>query len=61
MTPIDPTTRFVDADPTKADVQELKQWQAVAKYVSMLPPATAGGIPVVPAAYSAAQGRIVTK
>jgi len=61
VTPIDPTTRFVDADPTKTDVQELKQWQAVAKYVSMLPPATAGGLPVVPAAYATAQGRIVAK
>jgi len=61
VTPVDPTIRFVDADPTKAGVQELKQWQAVAKYVSMLPPATAGGPPVVPAAYATAQGRIVVK
>jgi len=61
VTPVDPTIRFVDADPTKAGVQELKQWQAVAKYVSMLPPATAGGLPVIPAAYATAQGRIVVK
>jgi len=61
VTPVDPTIRFVDADPTKAGVQELKQWQAVAKYVSMLPPATTGGPPAVPAAYATAQGRIVTK
>jgi len=61
VTPIDPTTRFIDADPATAGVQELKHWQAVAKYVSMFPPATAGGPPVVPAAYTAVQGRITTK
>ncbi|HEY8926080.1 MAG TPA: bifunctional metallophosphatase/5'-nucleotidase, partial [Polyangia bacterium] len=61
VTPVDPTIRFVDADPTKAGVQELKHWQAVAKYVSMLPPAAPGGPPVIPAAYAAAQGRIVVK
>ncbi|HEY7375639.1 MAG TPA: bifunctional UDP-sugar hydrolase/5'-nucleotidase [Polyangia bacterium] len=58
MTLIDPTTRFVDADPTAADVQELKNWQAVLKYTSKLPDADGDGIPDVPAPYTAPQGRI---
>jgi 5'-nucleotidase/UDP-sugar diphosphatase len=56
---VDPTTRFVDADPTKDGVQELKHWQAVLKYVSNLPDATGDGIPDVPPPYAAPQGRIV--
>ena len=59
VTPVDPTTRFVDADPTKDGVQELKHWQAVLKYVSGLPDATGDGVPDVPAAYASPQGRIV--
>ena len=55
---VDPTTRFVDADPVTAGVQELKHWQAVAKYVTGLPDTNADGIPDVPAAYGAVQGRI---
>ena len=56
LTPVDPTTRFVDADPTTADVQELKHWQAVLKYVSGLP--KVDGVPNIPAAYASPQGRI---
>jgi 5'-nucleotidase/UDP-sugar diphosphatase len=59
VTPVDPTTRFVDADPTKDGVQELKHWQAVLKYVSGLPDVTGDDIPDVPAPYGAPQGRIV--
>jgi 5'-nucleotidase len=59
MTLVDPTTRFVDADPATAGVQELKQWQAVLKYVTNLPDADGDGVPDVPAAYAAPQGRIV--
>jgi len=59
VTPVDPTTRFVDADPTKPDVQELKHWQAVLKYVTGLPDATGDGIPDIPAPYASPQGRIV--
>jgi 5'-nucleotidase len=59
MTLVDPTTRFVDADPTMAGVQELKHWQAVVKFVSALPDANGDGIPDVPAAYATPQGRIV--
>ena len=59
VTPVDPTARFVDADPTMAGVQELKHWQAVVKYVSALPDTTGDGVPDVPAAYAAPQGRIV--
>jgi 5'-nucleotidase / UDP-sugar diphosphatase len=58
-TPVDPTTRFVDADPTMAGVQELKHWQAVLKYVSALPDTSGDGVPDVPAPYGSAQGRIV--
>jgi 5'-nucleotidase / UDP-sugar diphosphatase len=58
MTLVDPTTRFVDADPTKDGVQELKHWQAVLKYVTGLPP-NSNGIPEIPAGYAAPQGRIV--
>jgi hypothetical protein len=59
VTPIDPTTRFVDSDPVTAGVQELKHWQAVAKYVSGLPDTNADGVPDLPAAYATVQGRIV--
>ena len=58
LTPVDPTTRFVDADPTAADVQELKHWQAVLKYVSGLPDVNGDGVPDVPAVYALPQGRI---
>jgi 5'-nucleotidase len=58
-TPVDPTIRFVDADPTMAGAQELKHWQAVLKYVGALPDSTGDGIPDVPAVYAAPQGRIV--
>ena len=56
---VDPTTRFVDADPTKDGAQELKAWQAVLKYVMGLPDTTGDGVPDVPAPYTAPQGRIV--
>jgi len=59
MTLIDPTTRFVDADPTMDGVQELKHWQAVLKYVTALPDSNGDGIPDIPPPYTAPQGRIV--
>jgi 5'-nucleotidase / UDP-sugar diphosphatase len=59
VTLVDPTMRFVDADPTKDGVQELKPWQATLKYVTGLPDATGDGIPDIPPAYAAPQGRIV--
>jgi 5'-nucleotidase len=55
---VDPTTRYVDADPGKKGTQELKQWQAVLGYVSMLPDSDGDGVPNIPAAYTAPQGRI---
>src|SRR5579871_2240180 len=58
LTPVDPTTRFVDADPTTTTVEELKHWQAVLKYVSAQQDTDGDGIPDVPAAYAAPQGRI---
>lgn len=59
VTLVDPTIRFVDADPTKDGVQELKAWQAVLKYVMGLPDANGDGVPDVPPPYTAPQGRIV--
>jgi 5'-nucleotidase len=63
-TPIaDPTTRFVDADPVAPGVQELKQWQAVMKFVTSPAFLDTDGdmIPNIPAAYTMAQGRIVKR
>ena len=59
LTPVDPTTRFVDADPTTAGVQELKHWQAVLKYVIGAARRGGDGVPNIPAAYASPQGRIV--
>jgi 5'-nucleotidase / UDP-sugar diphosphatase len=56
---IDPTTRYVDADPSVAGVQELKHWQALYGLVSRFPDTNADGIPDVPEAYGAPQGRIL--
>jgi 5'-nucleotidase/UDP-sugar diphosphatase len=56
---VDPTTRFVDADPATDGVQELKHWQATLKYVTNLPDANGDGIPDIPPPYAAPQGRIV--
>jgi 5'-nucleotidase / UDP-sugar diphosphatase len=61
MTPIDPTTRFVDRDATQPDVQELKHWQAVLSYVGGLADTNGDGVPDVPAAYASPQGRIVVQ
>jgi 5'-nucleotidase/UDP-sugar diphosphatase len=62
-TPIDPTTRFVDADPAAAGTQELKHWQAVMKYVGgpAFTDTNMNGIPDVPAVYAMPQGRIVKR
>jgi 5'-nucleotidase/UDP-sugar diphosphatase len=56
---VDPTTRFVDADPATAGIQELKHWQALYSFVSQLPDADSDGIPDIPSAYAAPQGRIL--
>jgi 5'-nucleotidase/UDP-sugar diphosphatase len=58
-TVIDPTTNFVDADPATAGTQELKDWQALLKYVTSFPDADGNGVADIPAAYGAPQGRIV--
>ena len=58
-TPVDPTTRFIDADPSTKGVQELKQWQALLGYVSGLPDSDGDGVPNIPDAYGSPQGRIV--
>jgi 5'-nucleotidase len=60
-TPVDPTTRFIDADPKQKGVQELKQWQALLSYVSGLPDTDGDGVPNIPPEYGSAQGRIVVK
>ncbi len=59
VTVIDPTINFVDADPTTATVEELKDWQALLKYVSTFPDIDQNGVPNIPAAYATVQGRIV--
>jgi 5'-nucleotidase / UDP-sugar diphosphatase len=56
-------TRIVDSNPATAAVDELKAWQALAGFVSMLPDnpdmtADPDTVPDLPAAYQAAQGRI---
>jgi 5'-nucleotidase / UDP-sugar diphosphatase len=61
VTPVDATTRFVDADPNTAGVQELKGWQALLQYVSGFPDTNGDSIPDVPAAYVTTQGRIVAQ
>jgi 5'-nucleotidase len=60
-TRVDPTTRFIDADPKAKGVQELKQWQAVLSYVSGLPDTDGDSVPNIPVAYGSPQGRIVTQ
>lgn len=61
-TPIaDAASRFVDADPERDGVQELKHWQALLQYVSGLPDTDGDGVPNIPAAYGSAQGRIVER
>ena len=58
-TVIDPTVNFVDADPTTATVEELKDWQALLKYVASFPDTDNDGLPNIPAAYAMPQMRIV--
>lgn len=58
---VDPTTRYVDADPKTKGTQELKQWQALLGYVSAFPDTDDDGIPNIPAAYGSVQGRIVER
>lgn len=57
---VDPKQNFVDKDPSTPDVDELKNWQAVLSYVSAFGTDTSG-LPVVPAAFGAVQGRITSK
>jgi 2',3'-cyclic-nucleotide 2'-phosphodiesterase (5'-nucleotidase family) len=56
---VDPTTRFIDADPATEGVQELKHWQALYGFVSQLPDADSDGIPDIPSVYATPQGRIL--
>jgi 5'-nucleotidase len=56
---VDPTTRFIDADPKTKGVQELKQWQALLQYVAGFPDTDDDQLPNIPASYGAPQGRIV--
>jgi 5'-nucleotidase/UDP-sugar diphosphatase len=56
---VDPTTRFVDADPKTKGTQELKQWQALLGYVAALPDTDDDDVPNIPVAYGSVQGRII--
>jgi len=58
---VDPTTRYVDADPKTTGTQELKQWQALLGYVSAFPDTDGDHIPNIPDVYGAVQGRIVAQ
>ncbi len=58
-TVIDPTVNFVNRDPTTTAVEELKDWQALLKYVGSFPDTDADGLPNIPAAYATPQMRIV--
>lgn len=58
-TPVDPTTRFIDADPKTKGVQELKQWQALTSYVAAFPDTDDDSVPNIPSVYGMPQGRIV--
>jgi len=60
-TPVDPTTRFVDADPTTDGLQELKHWQALYGFLSQLPDTDADTIPDIPSVYATGQGRILQR
>jgi 5'-nucleotidase len=62
QTPItDLATRIVDRDPATPGVQELKHWQALARFVGTLPDTDGDEIPNIPARYGAAQDRIVRR
>jgi 5'-nucleotidase len=58
---VDPTTRFVDADPMTKGTQELKQWQALLKYVSSFPDTDGDDVPNIPPVYGDVQGRIIVQ
>ncbi|HVY36361.1 MAG TPA: bifunctional metallophosphatase/5'-nucleotidase [Polyangia bacterium] len=60
-TVVDPTMNLVDRDPTTAPVEELKDWQALLKYVGSFPDTDGNGLPNIPAAYAMPQMRIVAK
>ena len=60
-TVVDPTMNLVDRDPTTAPVEELKDWQALLKYVGSFPDTDGNGLPNIPAAYAMPQMRIVGK
>ena len=53
-------TRIVDSNPATMAVDELKQWQALGGFVSMLPDTTtpANMLPDIPAVYQASQNRL---
>jgi 5'-nucleotidase/UDP-sugar diphosphatase len=60
-TRVDPTTRYVDADPVEPGIQELKHWQALYGFASKFPDTDSDGVPDVPSEYLAPQGRIVDR
>jgi len=51
----------VDADKTKAGIQELKQWHGVMEYVQSFKLATSPGVANLPDKYKVKLGRIVAK
>jgi 5'-nucleotidase len=60
-TRVDPTTRFIDADPTTRGVEEVKQWQALLRFVVTLPDTDGDQLPNIPEVYASPQDRIVER
>ncbi|MDU8928907.1 bifunctional UDP-sugar hydrolase/5'-nucleotidase [Alisedimentitalea sp. MJ-SS2] len=52
-------TALIDADPTTAGLQEVKEWAALIEYVQTFPDTNANGLPNMPERYAALEGRQV--
>jgi 5'-nucleotidase / UDP-sugar diphosphatase len=51
---VDPATQIVDGNPLTPDLEELKEWQALNRFVYALPDTDLDTLPDVPATYGAA-------
>jgi hypothetical protein len=48
----------IDAEPMKPGIQELKEWVALATYLSSFPDADGNGVPNIPERYRGPEGRL---